>query len=243
MSNELGPWEERWLWLAGSLLLACLVSWIGWAIRNMGGSPKVWYSKWCAWRGRAGLQHTARLLYAVGIPVAALLWRGVLKESALGLKSFPWLPGDSLTHMLPSTWADWLTNTLWAAGVALGAVALVALAQSYLRRTESPAPQARRDLTISLREAVIHEAHWAFYREPFILLWGTETGAWAGVLLALLEAAVNPARWADLREVTASHALLLRAALAISSTLIFLLTQNLWLMLLTHTLLGWWWGI
>lgn len=243
MSNDLGPWEERWLWLAGSLLIACLVSWIGWAIRNMGGRPQAWYGKWRAWRGHPWIEHTARLLYAVGIPAAVLLWRGVLKESALGLKSFPWLQSTSLTHTLPSAWEDWFKDSLWVVGLAVGAATLVALAQSYLRRAHCDVRRGQRDITVSLREAVIHEAHWTFYREPFILLWGIETGVWAGMLLVLLEAAINPARWTDLRDVAASRGLLLRAALGISSALIFLLTQNFWLILLTHTLLGWWWGI
>ncbi|OQA19177.1 MAG: hypothetical protein BWY63_01804 [Chloroflexi bacterium ADurb.Bin360] len=242
MSNDLAPWEERWVWLAGSLLLACLVSWIGWAIRNMGGRPQKWYGMWRTWRGRPWIEHTVRLLYAVGIPTTALFWRGVLKEGALGLKAFPWQQVTALIHALPATWADWVQDALWAMGLGIIMMTLVALAQRQLSRAGITSRQTRRDITVSLREAAIHESHWAFYREPFILLWGTELGVWAGALLVLLEAAVNPARWTDLRDPTHSRGLLLRAALAICSGLVFLLTQNFWLMLLTHTLLGWWWG-
>lgn len=243
MDADLAPWEERWVWLIGSLLLACLVSWIGWAIRHMGGRPQAWVTRWQRWPGRPWINHTLRLLYAVGIPAAALLWRGALKESALGLQPFPWQHGAPVTTALPATWENWLRDALWVLGLGVGIAGFVGLATSALKRAGISVPTVPRDAAVSLREAVIHEVHWTFYREPFILLWGAEIGVWAGLLLAFLEAAVNPARWADLRSPAASRELLLRAALAVTSALLFLQTQNLWLALLTHALLGWLWGM
>ena len=242
LEADLAPWEERWVWLIGSLLVAFLVSWIGWAIRHLEGRPRAWYDQWQRWPGRPWVSHTLRLMYAVGVPTAALLWRGALKASALGLQPFPWQHNDLLTA-LPSNWEDWLRDALWALGLGAGVSILLYQAQATLRRAGMTLPTLRKDGAASLREAVIHEAHWAFYREPLLLLWETPLGAWAGLLLVLLEAVCNPARWRDLRSPATSRSLLLRAALGVTSTILFLQTQNLWLAILSHTLLDWLWGV
>jgi hypothetical protein len=58
----------------------------------------------------------------------------------------------------------------------------------------------------------------------------------------ILEAAINPARWADLRVPHRSHDLLVRAFLAVVSALLFIQTQNLWVAFLLDTALGWGFG-
>ncbi|HRU95154.1 MAG TPA: hypothetical protein P5195_08000, partial [Anaerolineae bacterium] len=56
-------------------------------------------------------------------------------------------------------------------------------------------------------------------------------------------AAVNPACWARLRDPAAGRDLVLRLALGIASTLLFLLTQNFWLTVLLDAGLSWGWGM
>ncbi len=208
----------------------------------MGGRPAHWYSTWRQWRGRLWIEQTARILYSVGIPAAALLWRGVLKEGMLGLQPFPWQQNAPAITALPLSWEDWLRDFLWILTLGVVLFALIELAQRVTQRNGIAHDGSRQGAIVSLREAVIHETHWAFYREPFILLWGINIGVWAGMSLTLLEAAVNPARWADLQEPANARQLLLRAALAVTSAMLFLLTQNFWLALLLHSLLGWWWS-
>jgi len=243
LNTDLAPWEERWVLLGGSVLLACLVAWMDWAIRQMGGAPQRWYQAWRRWHGRPWIEQTARFLYTIGVPAAALLWRGVLKESALGLQPFPWQSDAPLIAALPGGWDNWLRDLLWMLALGAGMALLVAAAGRTLKRAGAYRLTLKHDGAVALREAAFHEAHWAFYREPFILLWGTEIGAWAGAFLALLEAAVNPACWARLRDPAASRDLVLRLALGAASTLLFLLTQNFWLTVLLDAGLGWWWGI
>lgn len=242
MNTDLTPWEERWAWLAGSILLAFLVSWIGWAFRHMEGRPRRIYNAWCAWPGRPWVEQTARLLYTVGIPALALFWRGALKESGLGLQPFPWQETSVITTSLPATWDNWLGDILSALALGTTLILLVAVARRPLQRANISPSVRTHDVAVSLREAVVHEIHWSFYREPFILLWSADIGVWIGALVTLLEAALNPARWADLRNPTAAYDLLLRASLAVSSASLFLLTHNIWIAILMHALLFWYWG-
>lgn len=243
MATDLAPWEERWVWLCGSLLLALLSAWIAEAFRHMGGKPGAWYQRWQRWPGRPWVLHTVRVLYAVGIPATALIWRGALKESSLGLQPFPWQNTPLSTTSLPHHWEDWLRDGLWALGIGIAVTLLIQWTQVTLKRAGHPWPALRGDGLLSLREAVIHEVHWAFYREPWLLLWPTPIGVWAGWLLVGLEAALNPARWRDLRTPLSSRTLVLRAALAVISALLFLQTQNLWLAIVTHTCLDWAWRV
>jgi hypothetical protein len=81
--------------------------------------------------------------------------------------------------------------------------------------------------------------HWAFYREPFVLLWGLSLGTWAGLLPVAFEAGINPARWDDLRVPPHGRDLLIRVGLAIVGALLFLETQNLWLAILMDAVVGW----
>jgi membrane protease YdiL (CAAX protease family) len=89
----------------------------------------------------------------------------------------------------------------------------------------------------TLREALYYEIHWAFYRNAPIVTLGVYWGAWVGVALAAIQAAANPAWRKGLSTPGTAAALLLRAALAVISSLCFLRTQNLWLAILLH------WGV
>jgi membrane protease YdiL (CAAX protease family) len=89
----------------------------------------------------------------------------------------------------------------------------------------------------TLREALYHEVHWAFYRNAPIVALGLYWGTWAGLMLAAFEALANPAWRKGLGAPERAAALLLRAALAVISSLLFLRTQNLWLAILLH------WGV
>jgi hypothetical protein len=243
---------ERWVWLNVSLVIALLASALRWflerpylqrylnanAVPGANAVPSanavsiphraVWDRPW--------IIHPLRLLYAVGIPALALLWRGVLTPSGLGLKPFFW--ADQTLSTLSGSWDSWMRDLGWTCAFAGGFWVLVVLADRAAKRL-APPRVTRHSLSAALREAVYHQAHWAFYREPFVLLLGVGMGAWAGLLPVAGEALLNPARWTDLQSPTRGRDLLIRVGLAVLSAMLFIQTQNIWLMLLADSGLIW----
>lgn len=231
---------ERWVWLNVSLVIALLASALRWFLErphllgrrtdvNATPRPPGWEMPW--------IIHPLRLLYAVGIPAAALLWRGALTPSGLGLKPFFWAVDQALPSASGS-WNIWVRDFGWTCAFAVGFWALVAIADRAIKRL-SPPRITQRSLSAALREAVYHQVHWAFYREPFVLLLGVGMGAWAGLLPVAGEALLNPARWTDLQSPTRGRDLLIRVGLAVLSAMLFIQTQNIWLMLLVDMSLIW----
>ncbi|MBN2005256.1 MAG: hypothetical protein JXA21_18000 [Anaerolineae bacterium] len=221
---------ERWLWLVVSFGIALLATGVRLAqdlvnkrdpfsVRAHPTNPQP------AW-----LIQSLRMLYAVGIPALALLWRGALTESGLGLKPIHWAATDA------SNWTAWISDAGWACTLALG-TGLILWLGNFTRAQTPPKIQHRAD--IALREAVFHQAHWAFYREPFVLLWGVKVGAWLGLILIAFEAIVNPIHWNELRLPSRGRNLLIRTGIAIMSVMIYIQTQNLWVAILADTALGW----
>jgi hypothetical protein len=232
---------ERWVWLNISLVIALLASALRWFLERPhlqkllradaipASHRAVWDIPW--------IIHPLRLLYAVGIPALALLWRGVLTPSGLGLKPFFWVTDQALSA--PSgSWDTWVRDFGWMCAFAVGFWVLITLADRTAKRL-SPPRKTQHSLGTSLREAVYHQAHWAFYREPFVLLFGVGMGTWAGLLPVAGEALLNPARWTDLQSPTHGRDLLIRTGLAVLSAMLFIQTQNIWLMLLADTGLVW----
>ncbi len=224
---------ERWLWLATSLGLAMLAGAVGWFLgrpRSRGGAPHFPGQTLLA---NPWLIQPLRLLYAVGIPALAFLWRGVLTPSGLGLQQFFW-DNDQVLEMAAGNWDNWVRDIGWTFALA-GGFGLMILIADHTTRSHI----AYRRFDIALREAVYHQVHWAFYREPFVLWLGTGLGAWGGLALVAIEAFFNPARWTDLQSPARGRGFLIRVGLAVLSTLLFIQTQNLWLAIIADTMLGW----
>lgn len=229
-----------WLWLGGSFLLAIAVT---------QGSWQLWH--WGQGRERLApfvqsaffpfVLHTARLLYYLGLPFAALLWgHDAVVRSLLGLQTFS--PGD------PLDWADWARDVGWAAALGAAAWLLLALGWLALRRSWKNVPAgAHTPAWALLRDAALHEAHWVFYRNaPILALQGltdraVEWGAWGGFALIALEATLNPWWLVELQSLARRSAALLRIGLALLSTVLYVQTRNLWLAVLVHW--GVTWGI
>ncbi len=226
------PLTERWWWLAGSLGIALIVGVVRWVLDEPAAEDAATLESFIP----PGLYHALRLLYAVGIPAVALLWRGALTTRGLGLQPFHWFESSAAVTV---NWADWVRDLGWVFALGMGTYIILKSAHA-ITRGYAPATSARhRDGAVALREAIYHQVHWAFYREPFVLLWGIQWGAWGGLLPVILEAAINPERWADLRDPCRSSNLLMRAGLAVFSVILYIQTQNLWLMILADVLLGW----
>ena len=240
MSTEIAL-LERWVWLNISLVIALLASGFRWLLERphlqQGGDAPSESSAYQAVWEKPWIIHPLRLLYAVGLPAVALLWRGALTARGLGLKPFFWSAGQEL-HTAPGHWDNWVRDIGWMCAFAAIFWILVAIADRSAKHL-SPPRTTRRSLSTALREAVYHQAHWAFYREPFVLLLGVGMGAWAGLLPVAGEALLNPARWTDLQTTTHGRNLLIRVGLAVMSAMLFIQTQNIWVMLLADIGLVW----
>jgi len=244
--------SDGWLWLGGSLLLAGLWTNLVWLFSpwaKAGRAPGDTQSlaertvvQLAGWRFSPTVLESLRLLYYVGLPFAALFWgHDAIVARFMGLQRLV-LPTHAAmegSRSMQANWGDWGSDVGWAATAFLS-VGAVLVASGWARRralgTGSPRP-ARAAIGGELREAVYHEIHWAFYRSIPIAGLSLYWGSWAGLLLAALEALANPGWRKETLSVDRSPALLLRAALAVVSCLLFLRTQNLWLAIPVH------WGV
>ena len=224
--------QEGWWWLGGALGLAVLGANLAWAARHLpDGAARDALSRLTAHPLTPYLWQTVRLLYYVGLPFAALVWgQDAVIGRWLGLQPFALFgaPPDAV-----GGWLDWVQDAGRAAAQG-GAVWLLAEAGRWAYRRAVPSVPPSPLPSPSLREAVYHEAHWAFYRNAPIMTLGVYWGAWAGLLLTAAEAWLNPEWRAGLADVARAPAQLLRAGMAVLSTLLFLTTQNIWLAVLLH---------
>jgi len=233
---DLSAVGESWLWLGGSLLLAILWANLAWFFRQPRlGAIGDSINRLSAWRFGPWLLQILRLLYYVGLPYAALLLgEDALIEQHLGLRGWQ-----------SDRWLDWARGLGWAVSLGIGTWALLALGWWSHRRALTG--DGRRKTVsgsqapdwVLLREAVYHEVHWAFYRNAPIVALGKYWGTWAGLALAALEAAFNPAWREGLADPQKAPAQLMRGALAVASSVFFLKTSNLWLALALHWGVSW----
>lgn len=242
-------WSEGWLWLSSSVLLAVLWANLAWSFRQpRSGAMGEFITRLVAWRFSPWLLQLLRLLYYVGVPYAALLWGhdAVIKRH-LGLSS-----GGEVGADAAAKWFNWAHDVGWAVALGVGAWVLLALGWWTYRRAlttageESTVAEANASGWVLLREAAYHEVHWAFYRNAPIVMWEKHTGdvywgVWAGLVLVILEAVLNPAWRKSLTDPQKAPAQLMRGALAVVSSVLFLLTGNgnLWLALALHWGVSW----
>ncbi|MGC9347803.1 MAG: hypothetical protein ACP5JG_06670 [Anaerolineae bacterium] len=243
------PGLSRWDWLLASVTLGTLASLIQWALlfslrpsdeetrpaqKHKGFVRTLLTSPW--------LIHPLRLLYAVGIPAAAFLWQRTLTTRGLGLQPLPGLLTRRDTAAVwESLWRDWARDLGWTVTLTASTAALVMIGDHNARRLSAPQPTPSRNLGVALREAVYHQVHWGFYREPFVITWGTAAGSWLGALAVLAEALLNPMVWQRVRSQGQSYVrmLVVRGGLLVTGTLLYLQTQNLWLAIVMDAVLGW----
>lgn len=242
-----------WWWLAGSVALAVASRQLVWRLRGAERCP-LWLDRTLAWAGNPAVLPWVRGLYYVGIPFGALVWgRDVVIGRLLGLQPLTVLsalvgrPAPAVE--LAANWSDWSGDVGWA--VMLGGAAWVVLAvgQRAVRKAAGAAqvPYRSASALVLLREAVYHEVHWSFYRNaPVVALAGgvgmasgLYWGTWIGLALVLGEAALDP-RWrAGLLSSDLAAGVMTQGGLAVLSAVVFLQTQNLWLLVLMHWLVRW----
>ena len=232
-------WGESWLWLGGSLLLAILWANLAWYFRQpRTGRAGTLVARLSSWQFAPLLLQFLRLLYYIGLPSLALF----LGQDAV-IRRYLGLPGEQSSAML-----KWAYDFGWAAALGVGAWLLLALGWWTHRRAlhaagkTSPIAGANASGWTLLREAAYHEVHWAFYRNAPVVFameqitGGEYWGAWIGLAVVALEAALNPAWRKGLVDPEKAPIQLTRGALAIVSSVLFVLTKdgNLLLSLLLH---------
>ena len=240
--------DERWLWLGDSLLLAILWANLAWFFHKpLAGAAGDFAARLIGWRFSHWLLQFLRFLYYVGLPFSALLWgNDAVIGRLLGLPGWQ-NPGVSSADQ----WLDRAQDLGWAAALGAGAWALLALgwwaygrSLAGTRTEDTQVNGAHASGWILFREAAYHEIHWGFYRNaPIIELarhpGDTYWGVWIGLALVLVEAALNPAWRRGLTEPQRAPTVLMRGALAVVSSVLFLLAENLLLSIVLHFGVSW----
>lgn len=158
--------------------------------------------------------------FFLGIPYLALV-RGVTN---------PWLMG-----LLPS---DWVTGIGLGTVLGLGTFLFLFVAWAYYLRALPPEEAGRILLTQpqgwwAILEVVQLEAHWAFLRSAPLVLWGDYYGVFVGLGLVYLEGWTHPQTRRQLGR-SGQEGILWTASLALSTSVIFYFTKNLWLTAALH---------
>jgi hypothetical protein len=173
-------------------------------------------------RGGRFLDQFLRLLYFIGLPYAALLTRAIAPID-MGLSG----AGGPL---LGWTAAEWLRGAGTALTVGLLVLIPIGWASRQMAKAGLPVSGDHRSIGSLVSAAIYSEIHWAFYRAaPLILLAEVYGAALIGAMLVALEWLVVLMR-NGFSSMPAERQLWLRQIvfLAMSATL-FILTQNVWL--------------
>lgn len=174
-------------------------------------------------------QWMARVLWLVAPGYAALLL-GLLSPRLMGLSQIElgWSLGQGLLFT----------------GVALAVLLAAGLSQRRARPTAPPYRSLSHGITLTvllLIEAGALQWQWAFYRSamieglaaagaPAAIYWGT----WLAAGLVMVQGALSPWMWRDLRRPGLAERRVLRAALLGITSVLYLLSRNFWLAWLLH---------
>jgi hypothetical protein len=194
-----------------------------------------------AWRyhrgGRSGgrqvLSEVLRLLFFAGLPIVALfLFRDIALPSAMGLTNVNWFASIGLGTVLG----------VGGGGLLLGGWWYYCRSLSLLPPPAAPRPcagKAPKESVLLLVEAAYLELHWAFYRSlPTLVLADRYLGLLLGLALLGLEWLLNPAWRQAWAHVEGAEKVVPEMTLAALMAVIYLFTQNLWLCILVHWLIG-----
>ena len=185
--------------------------------------------KWWDFMRKRWVIDTLRLLYAIIIPAIALLLQGTLSYRGLGLKPFPWAPSVTDRQAFITAWQKDVEFTLMVLAVCWIILTLGLRSVAGFRNYAKPGIPAAA--LSSIYESIINQVHWAFYRALSIAIWGIASGSWVVVIPIVLELFLNPATWTRLKDQRGINVLIVNSGIFLCSTILFLQTQNLWVML------------
>ncbi len=176
--------------------------------------------------GRWLIQFT-RLIFFIGVPYAALLTRAIAPVD-LGLTG---VSGP----LLGWTGSEWLESVGW--GLMSGALVLIPIgfAARQMKHAGHPLNFEARATSPLLIDSLYAEVHWAFYRAaPLILLDNVYMAILIGLGLVGVELLVSLLRSGLGQQPEERQAWLKTGLLLTLSAVLFFLTHNLWVMILTH---------
>lgn len=202
------------LWVLGAFVIGCI---------GLMAAERASHGKGSLWDTAIGGITAEVMLFAfyIGLPFGAVI-AGALSLDLMGLGA-SWTDGQ---HFAGFTVDEWARGTVIAAAVA----AFVLMALRLSSRENASGALQHEGAFVAVRNAFYEQAHWAFYRAPFILLMNDAAlGVVAGTGFIALEWLAHafiqhgnhrsPARW------------WMMLCCALAGGALFLLTQNLWLMI------------
>lgn len=230
--DSLGPWwssQLQWhtqpmLWVVLSLAVGISGRGATWLLTSSKTGDRI------AGFGLTGAGQTVawllRLVWLVAPGYAALLC-GAVSPRLLGLSVL----GQASGLAYGSGFAALAFGLLVAAGLV------------YRRAAAARAPWVSQSAAITESTRIAIEAgarqwHWAFYRAALITALiaaglnpeqATYWGVWVNVALVCLEGALNPFLWQDLRTPDQGGPRLLRTALLLATSVLYLITPTFWL--------------
>lgn len=226
--RSLAVWSPLLPWVLASVAWYALASGGLWLLLRWRGPE----SRLAGWRESLPGQLTlwlARLLWLI-LPGYATLLLGLLSPRLMGLSQVE---------------LGWILGRGLLAGA--GALALLlAAGLSYRRAHSARPPYVSLSHAIALTVLLVMEAgalqwQWAFYRCAMIetaaslalpspVYWGT----WLAVGLLVVQGALSPTLWHDLRRPGLAERRVLRAALLAATSVLYLLSRNFWLAWALH---------
>lgn len=229
-STQLNWQTGAGLWVLASMAVGVGASWITWLLLR--------------WDKRRSGRADDLLSRSIGLLLGWLLrvaWLAVPGYGAL-------LLGLISPRLMGLNQVDWIGS--FGSGMALAAASIaiiLAAVLSYRRalpESQPPWPSFAAAIGGSARllaEAGALQWHWAFYRsvaiEAVLSSGGARPlylGTWLGAALVVLEAAASPMVWQDLRTPGRAERRLLRAALLLASSALYLVSRNFWLAWAVH---------
>lgn len=223
------------LWVIGSVALGTSVT----AYLHRAGH---------AWRYRALIEsdlgaavaEVASFVFYIGLPFLALI-TGAVSLDLLGLGSG--IAGQS-AMVAGFSVLSWVRAGATAA-LAVGFVLVVLWIALRSAPGDSSATQGQPGALLIMRDAAYAEAHWAFYRAPFILLldeavWGAAVGSTLVAGEWLLHSRLRRQLQRRMRHESLDrvHTLIL-ACCMITSGLLYVLTRNIWVMIVAQAAIRW----
>lgn len=228
------PILDRVIWLVFSVGLAILsgvtLAYVEQIYQYAPSDKKWWYFLRNTW-----FNNIVRFFYAVCIPAIALFSQGVLTYRGLGFKPFPWSPTVSENG---KNWLIWqqdfeaLVLILILSGIVLACGLRSSGGYRFGQKTN-----IWTSLMLATRESFIDQVHWAFYRELFVTIWGVAFGSWIVMGPLSVELLLNPATWTRVKNAPGITSLTINCGILFASTILFIQTQNLWLMLVMEFIL------
>jgi len=225
---------DRGSWVAVSIGIAVFSSvMLAYLEQNDQRAPldkKWWYFLRNPW-----FHNILRFFYAVSIPSIAL-FSGLLTYRGLGFKPLPWSPAVAQNGAI---WLMWQHDTETAFVVIVTTWIIMAYGLRTLGKHRGiyQRPGDATSFVLAVRESIIDQIHWAFYRELCIIIWGIARGSWVVIVPLSIELSLNPATWTRIKHERGTTSLIIKCGILFASTILFIQTQNLWLMLIMEFVL------